>query len=362
MANNGLAMHTDKLNTYVDDFLTAHTDIDMVNRVQTPAKQTFTFVKAGHDVATVIVYIKKGGLVTITYLTGRNPTLGKIFHDFLEQKCESADAVKANLVLKGMSSDSVELVLDLMGDEVIEGEKAFNIIIDNPTPICQKYTISCDKFKDNIILLYHSTTYKLQIQGRALFCYRTLCYHLSTLLDQQSLLAVVEKNSAEDKVVLHEEVALIYIKKALPNAFDRLDNTYRSLLSSSYCVKLASPNLSEYSMLIYPDLRVLEGVIKEVMAKNELYTSSEDRDIGEYFNRGRQAELKTEHNSNFQSAEEIDCLEQCYTYFKANRHSLFHMDEAGYESRTTDTIGEIMQMSEKIAELIDAMYLHCNKL
>ncbi|WP_157134320.1 type II toxin-antitoxin system RnlA family toxin [Photobacterium profundum] len=355
-------MQTEKLSTYVDEFLTVHNAISMEARDITQSKQTFKFIKTGQDVATVIVYIKQGGLVTITYKTGKNHALGKVFHDFLEQKCESADANKANLVLKGMSSDEIEFVLALMGDELVEGEKAFSITTANPTPICQKYTITCDKFKDNIVLLYHTTTYKLQIQGRALFCYRTLCYHLSALLDQQSLLAVVEKKSAEDKVVLHEEVASIYIKKALPNAFERLDDTYRSLLSSSYCVKLASPSLSEYSMLIYPDLRVLEGVIKEAMAKNDLYTSSEGIDIGEYFTHGRQTELKTEYNSNFQSESEIRCLEQCYAYFKAHRHSLFHMDESGYESRTTDTIGEVMQMSEKIAELIDAMYSSCKKL
>ncbi|CAK2250886.1 putative mRNA endoribonuclease toxin LS [Vibrio crassostreae] len=362
MAKGERAIKMELLDSYVDGFLTQYPDITLDSRVKTLSNQTFKFLKVGQEVATVILYIKRGGLITITYKTGKNHVLGKLFHDFLEQKCDSEGTNTANLVLKGMSGDNVEFVISLMEEEVVEGEKAFTITSSQPTAICDQYEILCNKFKDSIKLQFHKTTHKLQIQGRALFCYRTICYHLSDLLDQQSLLAVIEKNSAEDKVILHEEVAASYIKRALPNAYDRLDDTYRNLLTSSYCVKLASPNLSEYSMLLYPDLRVLEGVIKETMAKNDLYTSSEGRDIGEYFTPGRQTELKTEYNSNFGSQKEIRCLEECYAYFKANRHSLFHMDESGFESRTTDTIGEVMQISEKIAELIDAMYSSCRKL
>lgn len=362
MAKSGLAMQTEKLNAYTDEFLSVQDKITMTARNITSSKQIFKFIKPGQDIATVIVYIKQGGLVTITYKTGRNPTLGKLFHDFLENKCEPEDANKVNLVLKGMSSDNITFVLDLMLDELLEGETAFSITIASPTEICQKYIIACARFKDSIVLMHHTTTHTLQIQGRALFCYRTLCYHLSSLLDQQSLLAVVKKTSAEDRVILHEGVASNYIRKALPNAFDRLDDTYRNLLSSSYCVKLANPILTEYSMLIYPDLRVLEGVIREAMAKNGLYTSSEKIDIGHYFTPGQNPELKTGYNSNFQCEKEILCLEGCYDYFKTHRHSLFHMGENGYESRTTDTIGEVMQISEKIAELVDALYSACNKL
>ncbi len=359
---SGLAMQMENLDAYVDEFLSLHTDITLKEVVKTTSQYKYTFLKVGQDPATVIVYLKQGGLITITYKTGKNHPLGKSFHDFLEQKCDSADANRVNLVLKGISNDNLGFVLDLMKEENLDQTAAFALTSSNPNPSCIQTVIECSKFKDKITLLFYPTTNKLQIQGRALFCYRTLCYHLSDLLDQQSLLAIVEKNSPDDKIVLHEEVAAKYIKKSLPNAFERLDDTYKSLLTSGYCVKLASPQLPEYSMLLYPDLRVLEGVIKEVMAKNDLYTTSEGKDIGDYFVSGRSAKLKAEYNSNFQTEAEIICLEECYSYFKAHRHSLFHMGESGFEARTTDTIGVVMQISEKIAELIDAMYSNCIKL
>lgn len=362
MANPSLALRLEQLDSYIDEFLTMHTDIKLQEQTSTAAQKTFKFIKTGQDLATVIIYVKKGGLITITYKTGKNHPLGKIFHDFLESKCEAADANKANVVLKGISEEDITFIIDLMADEYIGENKAFLIASASPTAICNTHVISCEAFKDSITLSYHTTTHRLQIQGRALFCYRTLSYHLSTILNQESLLSVVEKNSSEDRVILHEEVASQYVKKALPVAYDRLDDTYRNLLTSSYCVKIASPILSEYSMLLYPDLRVLEGVIKEVMAKNNLFTSSEGKDIGLYFNGGGKTELKSEFNSNFNTPAEILSLEECYAYFKKHRHSLFHMDENGFESRTTDTIGEVMQMSENIAKLIDAMYANCKKL
>ncbi|EKO3562711.1 TPA: type II toxin-antitoxin system RnlA family toxin [Vibrio fluvialis] len=363
MANGGLGLRREQLENYVKEFLEINSKLKLENRQTTDSQDRFTFLTAGQDPATVILYYKTGGLTTITYKTGKNQSLGKVFADFLESKCDSADSMTVNLSLKGISLDNLNLILTDLRKEKVGDDLAFEVTEHHPTAYTTKYEIRCAKYKDNLTLLYQNTTYKLQIQGRALFIYRTLTYMLSILLDQSALLSVIEKSNIEDVTILHEEVACSYIEKCLPNAYPRLEETYKDLLVASYCVKLASPNLPEYSMLLYPDLRVLEGVIRETMMKHDLYTSSERKDIGEYFEcRPMVTKLKSEHHSNFATEELIKSLENCYDLYRKHRHALFHMEESAFDARTTDTLTEVMKLSTTIAQVIDELYKNCKKL
>ena len=362
--NPGVNLSIDKLEQYVEEFKELNPGIHVEEKARTISKAEFSIRKPGHEIATVILYIKSTGLTTVTYKTGKNHDLGKIFHDLLQSKCGDSETNKVNLVLKGISKDEIDLIIELMKSERIDNDEAFTIAVSSPNEICTIYSIACNHYRDATTVTYHHSAHKLQIQGRALYGYRLLSYHLSDILDQQSLMAVIERTSIDDieeKRIIHEEVAAKYIEKSLPNAYFRLDKTYQNLLVSSYCVKLGSPNLPEYSMLLYADLRVLEGIIKETLMKNDLYTSSEGKDIGEYFS-GFEPKLKDCYEDNFSSGSEIVALEKCYDFFKRNRHSLFHMGETGYESRTTDTLREVMQLSDIICQLIDDMYQCCNKL
>ncbi|OZS42487.1 type II toxin-antitoxin system RnlA family toxin [Photobacterium sanguinicancri] len=359
---NGLAIQRENLESYLAEFLSINSQVSLHDRVPTGSQEKFFFIMPGKEIATVILYYKTTGLTTITYKTGKNHDLGLLFHDFLVAKCDCRDSEPVNLVLKGISNENVETLISDLKEQADESDKVFDITVHHPTTQCTKYDICSNQYKDTISINYYPSTCTLQIQGRALFCYRNITYLLSILLDQGSLLAVIERKSVDDKTILHEEIASEYIQRIIPNAYDRMDDTYKSLLISSYCVKLAAPKLPEYSMLVYADLRVLEGVIKETLMEHGLFTSSDKLDIGYYFKFDNGTELKTEHTTNFLDSKSIDALEQCYHYYRRNRHSLFHMEENGYEARTTDTLGEVMQISNHIASLIDAMYANCNKL
>ncbi|HEJ9551717.1 type II toxin-antitoxin system RnlA family toxin [Proteus mirabilis] len=363
--SNTVALKKEQLDTYKQEFSEKNPSITLSNLSKTNSKDTFTFIKAGQEPATVVLFYKTNGLTTIQYKTGKNQELGKIFHDFLISKCDLSDSNTVNLTLKGMTQENVDMIIEDLKKEKIEGNDAFDITIHKPNQYTIQYKITCPIYKESLTLNHFTTTNKITIQGRALFTYRTISYCISILLDQASLLSVVEKNDNESRVIIHEEVASQHIEMLLPNSYSRLDDTYKNLLVSSYCVKLASPELPEYSILVYADLRVLEGVIRELMMLHDLYTSSSEErlDIGDYFNcSGATSKLKSCYHDNFSTEQKINCLEEAYHFYRKNRHGLFHMGEIGAEARTTDTLNEVMKLSHEIIKLIDSLYENCDRL
>lgn len=358
-----VALRKEYLDNYKNEFLKKYSDITLINEQQTNSKEIFTFFKVGQEVATVILHYKMNGLTTIQYKTGKNQQLGKFFYDFLISKCDSSESNTVNLTLKGIFQENINMIINDLKNEKIKGKNAFEIILHRLNDYTIKYEIKCPLYRETLTLNYFFTTNKITIQGRALFTYRTISYYISILLDQASLLSVVEKNDNENRILVHEEVASQHIEMMLPAVYNRLDETYRNLLVSSYCVKLATPVLPEYSMLVYADLRALEGIIREVMMRHELYTSSEHLDIGSYFDCSNSiTELHDCYHEKFTTTKIVTCLEACYHFYRKNRHSLFHMGETGFESRTIDTLGEVMRLSYEIIRLINELYKSCDKL
>ncbi|MEZ9043203.1 MULTISPECIES: type II toxin-antitoxin system RnlA family toxin [unclassified Vibrio] len=347
--------------TYFDSFFSQNSHLKIRSQDRTDAKYTIKFGGIGLDDATVVLFYKTGGLTTIQYKTGRNQLLGKQLADFLYSTVDPNERIPVNFSLKGVCTETVETLLSDLEDITDEdGQKQIEVTRHpqaHGTRI-ELYSVQC---KDRLVLTHYSTNV-LQIQGKPLFCYRNLTYSLSILLDQAALQSVISKTSDDDRTIVREEVAQLFIEKEYSNSFSRMDAPFKNLLVSSYCVKLASPSLPEYSMLLYADLRVLEGVIKQVLSLYGLYTDSSRVDIGEYFDCTRTScSLKSEYDSGIDSGT-ISQLEICYQYYREQRHSLFHMSDMVLSSRIISSLGEVMRISSDIAGKIDAMYVACTDL
>lgn len=351
-----LPLKQEMLSGYLDDFLTKNPKLALRDNKKEASKQTIKIGAVGHDDATVVLFFKTGGLTTIQYKTGKNHSLGLSFAEYLHSTIDENDSLTVNLILKGIDDSTRDTLLedlDICKDDITLTRHSHHCGV--------RFEIT-SQYKDKLVVTHYNTQ-KLQIQGKALFCYRTLLYSLSILLDQESLLSVISKSNDEDKVLVREEVARVHIQNEYPNSFSKMDRIFQNLLVSSYCVKLASPDFSEYSMLLYADLRVLEGVIKKVLMLHHLHTDTARIDIGQYFNCTQSTTLiKNEYQSDFDTEEVKEGLEECYHFYRVQRHALFHISEIAGTSRAISSLTEVMRLSKDIAIRIDKMYLACNRL
>ncbi|NOQ35489.1 MAG: hypothetical protein GQ569_06285 [Methylococcaceae bacterium] len=359
-----LVLQQDRLNEYLEQYLAENSRIKIRNDDITVAKRTIKLGYIGTDDATVILFFKKNGVTTIQFKTGKNHQLGKTLADYLYETVDLNESLSVNLSLKGVDATNIcELIDDLQSTLDDKGDPEFTITTHPVSNHAIKYEVVSNHYKDRLVVTHYHTTNVLQIQGRPLFCYRNVSYSLAILLDQESLLAVISRTSDEDKLLVRQEVAKVYIEKVYQHSFSRMESVYKELLVSSYCVKLASPNLPEYSMLLYADLRVLEGVIKETLMRNGKYTDSDKLDIGFYFDcTARKCALKSEHSNDFNCENTCKALEECYQFYRQQRHSLFHMSDMAFTSRLISTLGEVMSLSADIASKIEELYKSCNKL
>ncbi len=354
-----LMLKIDGIETVIEQFFKKYPQYKLRDYQNTTSKKILKFGYVGQDDALVNLYVKSKG-TTVQFKTGKNQELGKIFADYLYQTIDSNEKTSVNLSLKGFDLDYTQLLVDELNSiQDKSGEKEFEIT-KHSNKNSNRYEVRSVKYKDRLVVTHHLTTDLLQVQGKPLFCYRNFSYIISDFLDQETLFSVISKTDDNEKRIIHQEVAQGYIQRLYVISFPRMQEKYKDLLISSYCVKLSAPTLPEYSMLLYPDLRVLEGVIKEFLLKHGKATNSAGKQIGYYFSSNRK--IREEHKSDFDDEKSIAAIEACYQFYVNQRHSLFHMNDITVGSRTIDSLTNVMSLSDEISQKIESIYDACQRL
>lgn len=359
---SNLTLHLENLDKFLQDFFSTKTALTKRSDTPNGSQRTIKFGRTGIEDATVVLFFKQTGTTTIQFKTGKNHELGKELADFLFETIDIEASPDVALSLSGFDQDSVALLIaDLSERLAPEGGLEFDITKHTPHNAVARYEIRSTRFKDCINITTYATN-KLLIQGKRLFTYKNITYSLSILLDQASLLSVISCSDGTPAMI-REEVALEHVEKVYAQSFKRMDPIFRNLLTASYCVKLSSVTLPDYSMLLYPDLRVLEGVIKLALTRYGNDTDTAKIEIGSYFDcTASSSSIKSAHLPSFTDSSTINPLETCYTLYRQHRHGLFHMNEMVATSRVVTTIGETMKISADIASAIENLYQNCPRL
>ena len=142
----------------------------------------------------------------------------------------------------------------------------------------------------------------------------------------------------------------------LPKSYDKLPKLIKNILISSYCVKAASPDLPEYSMLTYCELRALEGVIKKKFTECEI--AEIPNNVGELFDFSYgKVTLNADLLQNYSKLNTMQrSFEQAYAYYRERRHSLFHMEGFIEATAQVTSLQEALNIGDKVYTLIENFY------
>ena len=182
-------------------------------------------------------------------------------------------------------------------------------------------------------------------------------YLISHLLDLAGLELVLSRTEEEQASIVRKEIAEDYLKLQLPDSFDNLPKITQSFLVSGCCVKLASPKLPEYSMLLFPDFRSLEGILKEILSEHGMHPNQEERGFGTFFyvEKGKGV-LRRDFRSWIECENMISALENAYAFFNKYRNSMFHMEEFAEATTKVDTLEKAVAISKDCYQLINELY------
>lgn len=308
------------------------------------------FAKHGEALATVNIFYNQGGTSTIQYLTGSNPNLGKELADHLYETINPAEFEHVNLVLQGFVEDNVLSILQLSADQP---HIQFNEHSRNVHTVVWK--IHSPEFQDELTVSLHHSTGTLQIQGRPLSCYRVFTFNLSELLDLKGLEKILIRQEDGKASIVQKDVARSHLMCVMGDVYPRLHKSVEKLLVSGLCVKLASPDLPDYCMLFYPELRSVEGVLKSTMHRLGMPISQDG--FGPYFDKIQGGFiLKSQFAGNLQSGSQAQVISDAYTFFNKERHSLFHMETAVDASRMISDMSRLMVKATQSWGIIKDLY------
>lgn len=315
--------------------------------------------KVGIENSTVDIYLNANGTTTLKYKVGKNQELGEHLVQHIYRTIDPAEFENVNITLIGIYTHDIDPIFDELANTVNDDARyEFQLNTQNDDEVRKQIRISSNNHQDSLVVSHFKTTNKLTIQGRPLFCYRRLTYLISELLDLAGLQSVLSRTDENTAAIVRAEIAEDYLQTQLSNCFDKLPNTIRQLLVSGCCVKLASPQLPEYSMLLFPDLRALEGVLRTVLSNYGMYVDDEANGFGAFFdvNSGL-ASLNEQFHANVKSDKDlINALELGYSFFRKHRNTLFHMNDFADASRRVDTLGKALDLSKNTYSTIDRIY------
>jgi hypothetical protein len=317
-----------------------------------PKKKRVVFGHAGAEFATVDLHLNLTGTTTIQWKLGRNQPVGETLAVYLKGTLDPAEFESVNYSLKGITPDLFDPILDCVVDS---GDIEITILQDDDK--CKQVKLKSITHQDQLILTHHRGTRVLQIQGKPLSCYRRVIYMLTDLLDLKGLERVLYRKDDSSAEIVRMEMAKDYLKVAFPISYECLPEAVKKLLISGCCVKLASPQLPDYCLLLYPDLRALEGVLKEKMCGYNMSVSDAKHGFGEFFdiNQGL-CTLKFHYSAVVADVRMEDALNKGYTFYRKHRNTLFHMEEFANGSRMIDTLDKAISLSKNVYAAIDNLY------
>lgn len=320
---------------------------------KTPGAQNgmrIVFGRIGAKFATVNVFFNKDGTSTIQYQTGANHEAGKLMVDYLYDSINPAEFEQVNMVLEGFTEPVISPVLELTAEES-------HITVDVHSQDVNRivWKIRSAEYQDELTVTLHIGTRRLQIQGRPLSCYRVFIFNLSELLDLQGLEKVLIRQEDGKAEIVQQEVARSYLKSVLGESYNQLHRNVEKLLVSGLCVKLASPDLPDYCMLLYPELRSIEGVLKDKFKGLGIVVGKDG--FGDFFikNHGVHT-LDVEYDALCPNPETARIISEAYTFFNRERHGLFHMEAFVEASRVISDISHLMTKSTQAWVHIKDLY------
>lgn len=354
-----LHLERENLDTYTKNFSDKkNIEIRSINVSEDNKKKRVTLGAVGINDSIVDIYLNKDGTTSLQWKIGKNQELGAELCAYLKNTIDPNQFNSVNLTLKGITSEDIEPIIDelskyLSNDNEIEFH--IEIKLDDNVKKCTK--IVSFEHDDNIVITHFKTTKKLTIQGKTLFTYRRAICLLSELLDLNGLQSVLSCTDNESASIVRNEIAIDYLKGKLPNSFNDLPSSIRSLMIAGCCVKLASPSLPEYSMLLFPDLRALEGVLRTILADYSLYVDEQEFGFGGFFTVRRDSvTLKEEFSEIIANTDLKDSLEEAYAFYKKHRQTLFHMKDFANASRQVDTLDKAISLSNDTYATIDKIF------
>ena len=318
----------------------------------TDKMEYYELIKIGSEKAQFQVFHRDNGKTTFNPKVGKNQNLSTELAEHLLRKANFSKG-EVTSVLMGYRIEDIEPIIELMCDKRHPSGQSFFEFERREIEGGFRFSIKNRFYKDKLTVNVYNTG-KLLIQGIPLSCHDEFIFQMSSLLDAKGLAKVISKNDENtlqlvDLRLIEEELMCIF-----KDYYERIPNSIKSMLISGRTLQSMKLVLPDYTCVLFPDLRALEGVIKNIFFTEDIEFGDK---VGELFEKisPHNFKLKSEVQVHFTSSMGT-ALSNAYNFYHRHRHSLFHMNSMVDSSRTITTLEKAVHLRDDIYKIIKDIY------
>ena len=346
-----LNLDRSKLDGFVEEFL-ADNNLKKESFTDNGARRRIIFGELGAPLATVELIYNNSGSTTVHYKLGKNQPLGQKLAEFLANTIDPMEFERVDMLIDGAILSEIKVVLESVAEK--------NIEIDERTLPSGSilWKLRSVVYQDELTVTFHKASHKLQVQGRPLSCYKAFVYYLVEYLNLKGLEQVLIRREDGSAGIIQSHIADSCLQGMIGTvAYNKLDRAVKDLLLSSLCIKLAAPELPDYSLLLFPELRAIEGALKKVLHRNGVPVGKDG--FGAIFHKDEPSGLfafKQQFVASFKTTRLVKSLEEAYTFYNKERHGLFHMEQVVNASRMISDPQVLSAKSDECIRHIKTLY------
>lgn len=290
------------------------------------------------------VYLRGDDKITLKYKLGKNQALSERVAKHVADSCPANAVETKPLSLKFISVEDWKFLQEsLAADDLkVEAEELAH---------GERFKVSAT-LKDQVYI-HRFNTGKFLMQGKTRSAYSAVVNALNyTSMDRKELiesqLAIVPVTIVESGPLMAE------LEQRIPTAWRKMDEALRTILAPALLVHKLSVDLPDYSLMVFPALRGMEGSIKDLFAKRG-YVPGTRLSLGDYFD-------QTTKGVHAATKLKIGCPDTCtavemiYFHFSAHRNGLLHVDSVVATTRVIERQSEAAEIVDTTLHLIEKAY------
>lgn len=268
-------------------------------------------------------FASSGNRFTIKHNYGSDMNDSIEFADFLVERLESVNIPTDNS--KGfkvsISEPDYNAFIQLLVDDNVD------VIAHSKNLQEEQYKIKSIQYGDEIRIHYYFNTHNVFIQGKRLQLFDTATDILSGKCE---FVDIVNAEIRYDKICTTSEQVMENMKQSLGNVYSFLSRTHLAIMSNSFKFYRIEMELDDYSVLVQPMCRAMEGYIYKLfeLFEDKGIDIDQANGLGYFFypdtHNFMPLKLREEFSSKIDNINIENAFNKIYNWYYNNRHDYSH--------------------------------------
>lgn len=319
----------------------------------TDKTEYYELIKIGMEKGLFQVFHLNNGKTTFHPKVGQNQILSTELADYLLGKVTFAQG-QITSVLVGYQVEDIEPVIELMLDKKHSSGQSFFEFDKKEIVGGFRFSIQNSFYKDRLTVSIYNTG-RLVIQGLPLSCHDEFLFQMSAVLNAEGLAKVISKTDENVIQLVEQGVIEGNLASIFDGFYQEIPHAIKNMLISGSTLRSIKVKLPDYTCMLFPDLRALEGLIKHIFFINDIEHGDTVGELFDYIS-SHNYKLKSEVQSQLPNQTISKALVDAYNFYHKHRHGLFHMNNEVNSSRTITTLDTAIGLTDDIYKLIKNMY------